>query len=199
MAAHKQEILIFQPLYHVAAWFQRQYLRFWGWGIPLSYFRHWVMQAEVKIIQDGGSQTENTYISTIISRSCINPTTISTFLRLWNSTELFLIAWDSRGNEKSKMAAHKQRILISQPVLPRTSIIPTTIPMFLRMMNSNKLFRSCVVQAGVKNSRWRLTNRKYWYFNHYIMLLHDFNDNIYVFEVEVFHWAISDIVWCKRE
>ena len=99
-------------------------------------------------IQNGGSQTENTYISTC---------------------------------------------------LPRTSIIPTTIPMFLRMMNSNKLFRSCVVQAGVKNSRWRLTNRKYLYFNHYIMLLHDFNDNIYVFEVEVFHWAISDIVWCKRK
>ena len=39
--------------------------------------------------QDGRSETGNTYISTIISRSCMIPKTISTLLRLRNSTELF--------------------------------------------------------------------------------------------------------------
>ena len=57
--------------------------------------------------------TKNTYISTIISRSCMNPTTISTFLRLRNSTELFSISFDSCGSEKSKMAVHKRNTYLS--------------------------------------------------------------------------------------
>ena len=75
------------------------------------------MQAGAKI-QDGGSQTGNTYISTIISRSGMIPTTISTFLRLRYSffIELFPTLCDASGSGKFKMAAHKQGILESQPV-----------------------------------------------------------------------------------
>ena len=74
------------------------------------------MQGGEYEIQDGGSQTGNTYVSTIISRSCMIPTTISTLLRLRNSTELIPTYCDASGSKKSKMAAHKQEILIFQLV-----------------------------------------------------------------------------------
>ena len=57
------------------------------------------MQAEKKSeIQDGGSQTGNTYISACIERSCIILTAIPMFFRvkvLMNFAELFIILYDS--------------------------------------------------------------------------------------------------------
>ena len=43
-------------------------------------------------------------------------------------------------------------------MIPRKKI-PTANPMFSRSRNSTKLFFYCVMQAEVRNPRWRLTNR----------------------------------------
>ena len=48
MAGNKPEILISQPVYNIAAQFQRLFLRFWGPGIQRSYSLLCVMRAEGK-------------------------------------------------------------------------------------------------------------------------------------------------------
>ena len=73
------------------------------------------MQAEV-INPRWRLTNRNTYISACTQRSDKIPTAISMFSWSRNSMKLFLILCYASGSHKSKMAAHKPEILISQPV-----------------------------------------------------------------------------------
>ena len=81
-------------------------------------------------IQDGGSQTGNTYISACIQHNCTIPTAIPMFSRSRNSIKLLLILYYASGSQKSKMAAHKPEILISQPVYNITAQFQRLYPCF---------------------------------------------------------------------
>ena len=93
------------------------------------------------------------YISIIISRSCMLPTTISTLLSLRNSNELFSILCGASGSKKSKMAAHKQEILHISTILSCWCMIPTTIFTFLRLRYSIELFPTLFSASGSKKSK----------------------------------------------
>ena len=67
-------------------------------------------------IQDGGFQRGNTNISTCIHVGCKVPTAKLMFSRLRNSMKIFPILCDTSRSQKSKMAANKPEIRISQPV-----------------------------------------------------------------------------------
>ena len=63
-------------------------------------------------IQDGGSQTGNTYISAYIQYSCTIPTVVSMFSWSRNSIRLFSIICDASERQKSKMVTPQQEILM---------------------------------------------------------------------------------------
>ena len=78
---------------------------------------HWAVSHNVwckhfSANRNGGSQTENTYISVCIQYSCSIPTVIPMFSRSKNSTKLFFIICDACGSQKSKMATHQREILM---------------------------------------------------------------------------------------
>ena len=58
------------------------------------------------------------------------PTAKLMFSRLRNSMKIFSILCDTSGSQKSKMAAHKPEILISQPVYNITAKFKKTTHMF---------------------------------------------------------------------
>ena len=67
-------------------------------------------------IQNGGSQTGNTYISACIQHNCKIPKATPMFSGKINSRKLFSILCDASGSRKSKMAALEEEILIAQHV-----------------------------------------------------------------------------------
>ena len=84
----------------------------------------------------------NTYISACTQRSCKIPTAIFMFSKSRNSMELFSLLCDASGSHKSKMAAHKPEVLISQPVHNVSAKFQRrySIFMFSKSRNSMKLF-----------------------------------------------------------
>ena len=92
-------------------------------------------------IQDG-YQRENTNISAFsIQHNCTIPKATLIFSRMRNSIKPFPILGESSGREKSKMAAHKPEIFISQPVYNITAKFDSTAaPRFTRSIFSMKLF-----------------------------------------------------------
>ena len=63
-------------------------------------------------IQDGGSQTGNTYISACIQHNCTIQKAIPMFSRSRNSIKLLLILYYASGNQKSKMVARKHEYFL---------------------------------------------------------------------------------------
>ena len=118
-------------------------------------------------IQDGGSQTGNTYISACIQHTWNISTAITMFSRLRNSMETFPILCDASGNQIFKMAARKPEILISQPVINLAEKFQRRYQCFQGREIWWRHFQYCVTQAEVRNLRWRLTNRKYFYLGLY--------------------------------
>ena len=107
MAVLKEEILISQLVYNVAAKFQRQHLCF-----PITM---WCKRKSE--IQNGGSKTGNTYISACIKHSYKIPKKATPmFSRSINSRKIFPILYDASESRKSKMVGLKKEILIAQHV-----------------------------------------------------------------------------------
>ena len=75
-----------------------------------------------------------------------------------NSMKLFLILCYASGSHKSKMAAHKPEILISQPVHNVAAKFQRLYSCFQGSGIQWSFSLYCVMQAEVKNPRWRLTN-----------------------------------------
>src|SRR5664279_3866482 len=67
-------------------------------------------------IQDGGLQTGSTYYSACRLHSNAISTATPTFSGSSNSMALWPILSDITGNRKSKMAAYKPEVLITQPL-----------------------------------------------------------------------------------
>ena len=86
MAANKPEILTSQPVYNITATFQKQFRCFQG-CVPQIRLRRFGLCAHYKLL-----------------------------LSLTNSTKLFPILCNASGSRKSKMAASKEEILITQHV-----------------------------------------------------------------------------------
>ena len=74
------------------------------------------MQAEVRNPRWRLTNTGNIHISACILRSCKILTAKLIYSWPWSTMQLCFILRYASGNHKSKMAAHKQEILIYQPV-----------------------------------------------------------------------------------
>ena len=74
---------------------------------------------------------------------CIIPTAVPTFFRSENLMKQLSILYGASGSQKSKMAAQKDEVLISQHVHNISAKFQrrqSKTPMFLRLRNSKKLF-----------------------------------------------------------
>ena len=81
--------------------------------------------------------------------------------------KLLSILYGASESHKSKMVAHKEEVLISQQVYSIAGQFQQKHPC-LKVDEFNKaIFPYYVMQAEIKNPRWRLTNRKYLYLSLY--------------------------------
>ena len=129
MAASKPEILITRLLYKIPAKFQRLPPCFHGPGIQQSYSQYSMMQSGVKNPR-WRLTNRNTYISACTQRSCTILTAICRFSFSMNPMELFFMLPDASESQKSKMAAHKNRVYSFSDCTQRSSPILTIIPMY---------------------------------------------------------------------
>ena len=109
MAASKPEILITQLIYKIHAKFQRLPPCFRGPGFQRSYSLYCMMQSGVKNPR-WRLTNRNTYISACTQRNCKILTAIYMFPFYVNPIKLFFILCDASESQKSKMAAHKNRV-----------------------------------------------------------------------------------------
>ena len=194
---------ITQVVCKIAEKFQRLYLYFMVQEFNEAIF--YIVGSERKSeIQDGGFQRGNTNISACIQHNWKIPKDKHMFSRLYIRITLFSILCNGSGSQKSKMAAHKPEILISQPVYNITAKFKFQINWCYK-----HVFRGCeiplsdflhrVTQADISNPKWRVTNRKYLYLSLCTILPRNSNNYTYVFEVQEFNEAILYFVWCKRK
>jgi len=126
MAAVKPEIHlstfvhgIYKLLYIIATKFQRLYPCFWGWVTRRDWLEYCLM-CEYVVYQRWrpltGSRYEITHITARIHDSNKISTATPTFSRSSNYMELVSILPDVNGSRKSKMAAVKPEVLVSQLV-----------------------------------------------------------------------------------
>ena len=127
------------------------------------------MQAEVKNPRWRLTNTGNTHISACTLRSCTILTAKLMYSRPKSAVQLCFIVCTASGNQKSKMAAHKQEILISEPAYNVAAQLHRLYPWFLGPGCQRGYSLYCVMQAEIRNQRWRLTNRKYLYQSLYPM------------------------------
>jgi len=106
-------------LYMIAAKFQRLYPCFWGWVTRRDYWEYCLM-SEYVVYQRWRILTGSRYAITYISARIYDSNKISavtpTFMRFSNSVELVSILPDVNGSRKSKMAAVKPEVHVSQLV-----------------------------------------------------------------------------------
>src|SRR5664279_1490005 len=112
-------------------------------------------------IQDGGLQTGSTYYSACRLHSNAISTAIPTFSGSSNSMALWPIMPDIPGNRKSKMAAYKPEVLITQPVDYIATRFQRLSSHFRGPATQRHYGRFCQTLPETGNPRWRLTNRKY--------------------------------------
>ena len=116
MAVLKEDFLISQHVYNIAANFQLQNSCFQGWGIQWRYSPILCDASGSDEIQNGGSQTGNTHISDCVHHYWRIPKATPMFPKSMNSKQLFPILCDVSGSRKSKMAALKEEIQIAQHI-----------------------------------------------------------------------------------
>ena len=157
------------------------------------------MQAEVRNTR-WRFTNRNIYISVCTQRSCKIPTDVSMFLRSRNSMKLFLILCRaSKVRNPRWQLTDTRNTHITACILCSCTIL-TTKHMYSRPRCTMQLcFILCNARAEIRNTRWRLTNRKYVYLSLYTTLLHNYNSYTHVFQVQDVNEAILYIVWCKQK
>ena len=154
-------------------------------------------------IQDGGckwrlfpeklSKTNNL---DCMQDNCIIPTALRIFLIQKFNETIFYIAWCKR---KSKSKKIEEEILITSQLYNIAAKFQPRNSCFQRYGIQQGYFPYYVMQAEVRNPKWRVTNRKYLYFGLYTSLLKNSKSNSHASEVNEFKQASPHTFRCKRK
>ena len=146
------------------------FLRY-GWATKWHNYGIYIFIQKSKMAAESASnflkKFLKTYNSDCMQDNCIIPTAVPIFFRSRNSMKQLSILCGASGSQKSKMAAQKDEVLISQQVYNIAAKFQQRHPCFWGWGIQRSYFPYSVMQADIKNPRWRLTNRKYLYLSLY--------------------------------